>query len=86
MSRASSPRRHGIPGLSDSPGPRCATIPGLTWREFAAGAGGLRVGEMLLGEVVALSAVGAAAVLYSLGWLLDKVLVVFPHWIAGLGS
>jgi Zn-dependent protease with chaperone function len=60
--------------------------PGLTWREIAAGAGWLGVGAMVLGGVVALSAVGAAAVLYSLGWLLDKVLVAFPHWIAGLWS
>jgi hypothetical protein len=35
---------------------------------------------------MALSAVGAAAVRYALGWLLHKLLVVFPHWVAGLWS
>jgi hypothetical protein len=27
--------------------------------------------------------VGAAATLYALGWLLHKVLVAFPQWVAG---
>jgi Zn-dependent protease with chaperone function len=58
--------------------------PGLTWREIAAGAGWLGVGAVFLGGVVALSAVGAAAVLYALGWLLHKVLVAFPGWVASL--
>jgi hypothetical protein len=57
--------------------------PGLTWREIAAGAGWLGVGAVFLGGVVALSAVGAA-VLYALGWLLHKVRVAFPGWVAGL--
>ena len=60
--------------------------PGLSLREIAAGAGWLGVGAVFLTAVVALSAVGAAAVLYLLGWLLGKVLVAFPHWIAGLWS
>ena len=57
--------------------------PGLTWREVAAGAGWIGVGAGILGTVVALSALGAAAVLYFLGWLLGRVLVVFPSWVAG---
>ena len=28
--------------------------------------------------------VAAGVVLYFLGWLLDRVLVVFPEWVAGL--
>jgi hypothetical protein len=30
-----------------------------------------------------LTGVGAGGVLYFLGWLLDRVLVVFPGWVAG---
>jgi Zn-dependent protease with chaperone function len=60
--------------------------PGLTWREVAAGAGWIGVGVVLLGGVVALSVLGAAAVLYALGWLLHQVLVAFPRWVAGLWS
>jgi hypothetical protein len=44
------------------------------------------VGALILGGVVAVSAVGAAAVLYFLGWLLNRVLVVLPGWIAGAWS
>ena len=58
--------------------------PGYTWREVAAGAGWLSVGAGILAFVVALTAVGAAGVLYLLGLLLDRVLVVFPGWVAGL--
>ena len=39
-----------------------------------------------LAVVVALSVLGAAAVLYALGWLLHQVLVAFPRWVAGLWS
>jgi Zn-dependent protease with chaperone function len=60
--------------------------PGLTWREVVAGAGWIAVGVVLLGGVVALSVLGAAAVLYALGWLLHKVLVAFPRWVVGLWS
>ena len=42
------------------------------------------IGAVFLGGVVALSAVGAAALLYALGWVLGKVLVAFPGWIARL--
>jgi hypothetical protein len=41
---------------------------------------------VLLAGVMALSVVGAAATLYALGWLLQKVLVAFPRWVAGLWS
>jgi Zn-dependent protease with chaperone function len=60
--------------------------PGYTWREIAAGAGWLSVGAVMLGGVVALSVVGAAAALWVLGWLLWKVLVAFPRWVVGLWS
>jgi Zn-dependent protease with chaperone function len=58
--------------------------PGYTWREVAKGAGWIGVGALLLVGVMALSVVGAAATLYALGWLLHKVLVAFPRWVAGL--
>jgi Zn-dependent protease with chaperone function len=58
--------------------------PGLTWREVAAGAGWIGVGAVLLAGVIALSVLGAAAVLYAIGWGLDKVLVTMPAWVAGL--
>jgi hypothetical protein len=45
--------------------------------------GWLGIGAVILGGVVALSVLGAAATLYALGWLLYKVLVVFPRWVAG---
>jgi Zn-dependent protease with chaperone function len=51
--------------------------PGLTWREVAAGAGWIGVGAGMLAGAVALSAVGAAAVLWFLGWLLDRTLGAF---------
>jgi hypothetical protein len=60
--------------------------PGYTWRQVAEGAGWISLGAVLLAGVMALSVVGAAATLYALGWLLDKVLVVFPHRVAGLWS
>jgi hypothetical protein len=40
------------------------------------------VGAVMLAGVMALSVVGAAATLYALGWLLHRVLVAFPRWIA----
>jgi hypothetical protein len=40
----------------------------------------------MLGGVVALSAAGAAATLYGLGWLLQKALVAFPGRVAELWS
>ncbi|HEX3233889.1 MAG TPA: M48 family metalloprotease [Gemmatimonadales bacterium] len=60
--------------------------PGLTWREVAAGSGWIGVGAGMLGGVVALSAAGAAATLYGLGWLLQKALVAFPGRVAELWS
>jgi Zn-dependent protease with chaperone function len=60
--------------------------PGYTWRDVAAATGWLSVGAVLLAGVMALSVVGAAATLYALGWLLHKVLVAFPRWVAGLWS
>ncbi|MFL5496894.1 MAG: M48 family metalloprotease [Gemmatimonadales bacterium] len=73
-------------GASADGAPLATPDPGHTWREIAAGAGWLAVGAVILAGVVALSAVGAAAVLYALGWLLDEVLVAFPRWIAGVWS
>ena len=58
--------------------------PGYTWLEVAKGAGWISVGAVMLLGVMALSVVGAAATLYALGWLLHKVLVAFPRWVAGL--
>ncbi len=57
---------------------------GYTLRDIAAAAGWLGLGALFLGAVLVLSALGAAAVLYVLGWLLDAVLVALPRWIAGL--
>jgi len=57
--------------------------PGYTPRQIAAAMGWLGIGAVILGGVVALSVLGAAATLYALGWLLYKVLVVFPRWVAG---
>jgi Zn-dependent protease with chaperone function len=54
-------------------------------RDIAAAAGWLIVGALFLAVVLALSALGAAAVLYVLGWLLHAVLVSLPRWIAGMG-
>jgi Zn-dependent protease with chaperone function len=71
-------------GASAGAKPRKHSDPGYTWREVAAAAGWLSVGALTLAVVVALTAVGAAGVLYLLGWLLDRVLVVFPGWVAGL--
>jgi Zn-dependent protease with chaperone function len=58
-------------GASAGGAPPAKADPGLTWREVAAGAGWLGVGSVILTGVVVLSATGAAAVLYFLGWLLD---------------
>jgi hypothetical protein len=73
-------------GASVDGTPLARPDPGLTWREVAAGAGWLGVGAVFLAGVVALSAVGAAAVLYAVGWGLHKLLVAFPAWVAGLWS
>ncbi|HEX6107285.1 MAG TPA: hypothetical protein VFZ26_16985 [Gemmatimonadales bacterium] len=82
------PRLRRLERLGAAPGgkPPKKADPGLTWREVAAGAGWVGVGAGMLAGAVALSAVGAAAVLYFLGWLLDRVLVVFPGWVAGLAG
>jgi Zn-dependent protease with chaperone function len=71
-------------GASADGAPLTKPDPGLTWREIAGGAFWIGVGAVLLCGVVALSVVGAAAVLYALGWLLNKLLVVFPRWVVGL--
>jgi hypothetical protein len=55
-----------------------------TWRDIAAAGGWLGVAALFLGGVLVLSALGAAAVLYLLGWLLHLLLVAAPRWIAGL--
>jgi Zn-dependent protease with chaperone function len=60
--------------------------PGLTWGEVAKGAGWIGVGAGMLAGVVAVSVVGAAATLYGLGWLLQKVLVGLPRWVVGVWS
>jgi hypothetical protein len=60
--------------------------PGYTWRDVAAGAGWLSVGAVILAAVVALTGAGAAGVLYLLGWLLNRVRVELPGWLAGLWS
>jgi Zn-dependent protease with chaperone function len=71
-------------GAGTGGAPLATSDPGLTWREISAGAGWIAVGVVLLGVAVALSVLGAAGVLYALGWLLHQVLVVFPGWVAGL--
>jgi hypothetical protein len=73
-------------GASAGGSPLKTSDPGLTWREVAGGAFWLGVGALLLGGIVAVSAVGAGVVLHFLGWLLDRVLVAFPGWVAGLWS
>jgi Zn-dependent protease with chaperone function len=73
-------------GASAGGAPLKRPDPGLTWREVAGGAFWIGVGAVMLGGVVVLSVVGAAAVLYALGWLLHKVLVALPRWVAGLWS
>jgi hypothetical protein len=80
------PRLRRLERLGALPGEAALATPdpGLTWREVAAGAGWLGVGAVLLVGVVALSVVGAATTLYALGWLLHKVLVAFPRWVARL--
>ena len=82
------PRLRRLERLGAGPGdaPLKTPDPGLTWREIVAGAGWIAVGLVLLGVAVGLSVLGAAGVLYAFGWLLHKVLVVFPRWAAGLWS
>jgi hypothetical protein len=55
-----------------------------TWRDIAAAVGWLGVAALFLGGVLVLSALGSAAVLYVLGWLLHAVLVALPRRIARL--
>jgi hypothetical protein len=52
--------------------------------EVAQIVGWLGVAALMLGGLLALSGVAAAAVLYLLGWLLNLLLVDLPRWIAGL--
>lgn len=59
---------------------------GYTWRDIAEAMGWIGVGALLLAAALVLSALGAAAVLYVLGWLVQKVLVTFPRWVARLSS
>jgi Zn-dependent protease with chaperone function len=54
--------------------------------EVAQIVGWLGVAALMLGGLLALSGVAAAAVLYLLGWLLNLLLVDLPRWIAGLWS
>jgi Zn-dependent protease with chaperone function len=53
-------------------------------RELAEIMGWLGVAALLLGGLLAASALAAAAVLYLLGWLLHVLLVALPRWIARL--
>jgi Zn-dependent protease with chaperone function len=57
---------------------------GITLREFGNALGWLSVAVLFLGGVLAVSALGAAGVLYLLGWLLHILLVVVPRWISRL--
>jgi hypothetical protein len=63
-----------VPGL-----PAEAAAYGL--RDIAAAGGWLSLGALLLAVLLALSVLGAAGVLYLLGWMLDAVLVTLPGWI-----
>jgi Zn-dependent protease with chaperone function len=53
-------------------------------RDIGAAGGWIGVGGLLLIAVLGLSVVGASAVLYVLGWLLNLVVVRLPHWVARL--
>jgi Zn-dependent protease with chaperone function len=53
-------------------------------RDVAGAGGWIGVGGLLLIVVLSLSVVGASAVLYVLGWLLNLLLVRLPHWVVGL--
>jgi Zn-dependent protease with chaperone function len=64
-------------GAGSADAPLAIPDPGLTWREIAAGAGWIACGVVLLGVAVALGVLGAAGVLYGLGWLLHGVLRLF---------
>jgi hypothetical protein len=64
-------------GAGSADAPLAIPDPGLTWREIAAGAGWIACGVVLLGLAVALSVLGAAGVLYAVGWLLHGVLGLF---------
>jgi hypothetical protein len=50
-------------------------------REFAAALGWTGVAALFLAALLARSALGAAGVLYLIGWLLDAVLVTALGWI-----
>jgi len=54
-----------------------------TLRDIAGAAGWIGVSALFLATVLVLSALGASAVLYLLGWMLHAVLVALPRWIAG---
>jgi Zn-dependent protease with chaperone function len=64
-------------GLPELP----ADAAGVGLREFAAALGWTGVAALLLAALLAASALGAAGVLYLIGWLLDAVLVTAPAWI-----
>jgi hypothetical protein len=46
--------------------------------------GWLTLAVLSVGILLALDILGAAAVLYFIGWMLHVVLVALPRWIAGL--
>jgi Zn-dependent protease with chaperone function len=55
-----------------------------TLKDVAAMLGWLTVAVLSVGILLALDILGAAAVLYFIGWMLHVVLVALPRWIAGL--
>ena len=55
---------------------------GVSLREIAEAAGWLGIAALLLAALLAASALGAAGLLYALGWLLDLLLETVPGWIA----
>jgi hypothetical protein len=55
---------------------------GVSLREIAEAAGWLGVAALLLAALLAASALGAAGLLYALGWVLDLLLERVPGWIA----
>jgi hypothetical protein len=56
----------------------------VTPREFASALGWIGVGVLFFAAVLAVTAIGAAAVLYLLGWLLHTLLIAISRWIARL--
>jgi Zn-dependent protease with chaperone function len=55
-----------------------------TLRELAGFLGWLGVALLLIGGLLAVSVLGAAAALYFLGWVLHLLFVALPRWIVGL--